>query len=145
MACVILIDVNILVYAKRLDAVDHAKFGAWLDDTYRTSAIVGYSELILSSVVRILSHPQVFREPTQLDEALEYVNSIREHPASTPVVAGSRHWNLFTGLCRSAGARGNLITDAYFAALAIEAGCEWITADRDYSRFAGLRWKHPLS
>jgi uncharacterized protein len=142
---VILIDVNVLVYAKRLDAVDHAKFEAWLDETYRASATVGYSELILSSVLRILSHPQIFREPTPLDEALEYVGNIREHSASMPVVPGSRHWNLFTGLCRSAGARGNLIADAYFAALAIEAGCEWITADRDYSRFDGLRWRHPLS
>jgi uncharacterized protein len=145
MVCMILIDVNVLVYAKRLDSTDHAKFETWLDETYRTSAVVGYSELILSSVVRILSHPQIFREPTQLDEALEYVGNIRGHPASMPVVAGSQHWSLFTGLCRSAGARGNLVTDAYFAALAIESGAEWITADRDYSRFPGLRWRHPLA
>jgi predicted nucleic acid-binding protein len=34
--------------------------------------------------------------------------------------------------------------DAYFAALAIEHGCEWITADRGFARFPGLRWRHPL-
>lgn len=28
--------------------------------------------------------------------------------------------------------------------MAIEAGCEWITTDRDYSRFKGLRWRHPV-
>jgi uncharacterized protein len=141
---VILIDVNVLVYAKRLDAVDHARFGAWLAQTYRTEATIGYSDIVLSSVVRILTHPQIFREPTPLDEALRYVGSIREHPASIPVAAGSRHWDLFTSLCRDAGAKGNLITDAYFAALAMEAGAEWITADRDYSRFPGLHWRHPL-
>jgi uncharacterized protein len=142
---VFLIDVNVLVYAKRLDAVDHSKFEAWLAQTYRTEGTIGYSDVVLSSIVRILTHPQVFREPTPLEEALRYVGNIREHPASTRVVAGSRHWDLFTGLCRNAGAKGNLITDAYFAALAIEAGAEWITADRDYSRFPGLHWRHPLA
>ena len=48
-------------------------------------------------------------------------------------------------LCEAPGAKGNLITDAYFAALAIESGAEWITTDRDYARFPGLRWRHPLT
>ena len=30
------------------------------------------------------------------------------------------------------------------AAPAIESGSEWITTDRDYSRFPGLKWRHPL-
>jgi len=34
--------------------------------------------------------------------------------------------------------------DAWFAALAIESGCEWITPDRDYARFPGLRWRTPF-
>lgn len=57
---------------------------------------------------------------------------------------GERHWEIFTRLCRSARARGNLVPDAYLAALAIESGTEWITTDRDYARFPGLRWRHPL-
>jgi hypothetical protein len=51
---------------------------------------------------------------------------------------------IFTDLCRAAGARGNIVPDAYFAALALESGSEWQTTDRDYSRFPGLRWRHPL-
>jgi hypothetical protein len=51
---------------------------------------------------------------------------------------------VFANLCRKASAKGNLIPDAYLAALAIESGSEWITADRDFSRFPGLRWRHPL-
>ena len=47
-------------------------------------------------------------------------------------------------LCSTAAAKGNLVPDAYLAALAIEAGCEWITTDRDFSRFPGLRWRSPL-
>ena len=40
--------------------------------------------------------------------------------------------------------KGGLVTDAYFAALAIESGSEWITTDPDYSRFPGLQWRHPI-
>jgi hypothetical protein len=39
--------------------------------------------------------------------------------------------------------RQGLVPDAHLAALAFESGCEWITIDRDYSRFHGLRWRHP--
>ena len=145
MDCVILIDVNILVYAKRLDSVNHTKFRAWLEEALASEAIIGSSELVLSSVVRILTHPQIFREPTQLSEALEYVVYLREHPVCVPVAPGARHWEIFTRLCKAAGAKGNLISDAYFAALAIESGAEWITADRDYARFPGLLWRHPLN
>lgn len=140
-----LIDVNILVHAKRLDSPDHLKFRTWLEETLRSESIIGLSQMVLSAVVRILTHPQIFPDPTQLDEALQYVNSLREHPACIPLSPGEGHWDIFTRLCRVAGAKGNLVSDAYFAALAIETGAEWITADRDFSRFPGLRWRHPLS
>ena len=57
---------------------------------------------------------------------------------------GPRHWEIVVDLCRRTAVRGNLVPDAYIAALAIESGCEWITTDRDYSRFPGLKWRHPL-
>lgn len=67
--------------------------------------------------------------------------------ASSPncviVSPGPRHWEIFQRLCRKAGARGNLVADAYMAALAIETRCEWITTDRDLSRFPGFRWRAP--
>jgi hypothetical protein len=141
---VILIDVNILVYAKRVDSPNHRMFRAWLEEFMLSDSIFGLSDLVLSSVVRILTHPQIFREPTHLHEALEYVNSLRGQPGCVVVSTGERHWEIFVRLCKAAGAKGNLISDAYFAALAIESDAEWITADRDYSRFPGLRWRHPL-
>ena len=58
---------------------------------------------------------------------------------------GERHWQIFERLCREASARGNLVPDAWLAALAIESGSEWITTDRDYTRFPGPRWRHPLA
>ncbi len=141
----ILIDVNILVYAKRQDSPHHTKFRTWLEEIVRSESVFGMSELVLSSVVRIITHPRIFGEPTQIDEALEYANAFREHPGCVLISPGERHWEIFTRLCKAAGAKGNLISDAYFAALAMESGAEWITADRDYARFPGLRWRHPLT
>lgn len=60
------------------------------------------------------------------------------------VSAGPQHWSIFARLCRESGARGDLVADAYLAAPAIEAGCGWVTTDRDFSRFRGLRWRHPM-
>jgi predicted nucleic acid-binding protein len=62
------------------------------------------------------------------------------------VIAGhDRHWEIFARLCRNAGATGNLVPDAYLAALAIEHGCEFVTCDKDFARFEGLRWRSPLN
>jgi len=60
------------------------------------------------------------------------------------VAPGERHWDIFGRLCREGGATGNLVPDAWLAALAIEWGCEFVTTDRDFARFPGLRWRHPL-
>jgi toxin-antitoxin system PIN domain toxin len=98
----------------------------------------------LSAFMRIVTHPRIFRTPTPLQEALRAVSTLRGQPNCVPISPGPRHWEIFADLCRKAEARGNLVPDAYLAALAIESGCEWITTDRDYSRFPGLRWRHPL-
>jgi toxin-antitoxin system PIN domain toxin len=141
----ILIDVNVMVYALRPDAVDHAKYRKWLEETLDSGSVCGLSDVALSGVVRILTHPRIFRDPTPLDVALGFATYLREHPGCVLVPTGERHWGIFARLCKVAGAKGNLISDAYFAALAIESGAEWITADHDYSRFPGLRWRHPLA
>jgi toxin-antitoxin system PIN domain toxin len=94
--------------------------------------------------MRVVTHPRVFRTPTPLDTALAFVAELRAQPNRVLVQPGARHWGIFERLCRESRARGNLVADAYLAALAIESGCEWVTTDRDYSRFAGLRWRHPF-
>jgi uncharacterized protein len=100
---------------------------------------------VLSGFLRIVTHPRVFALPTPIDDAIEFVTALREQPNCLPVEPGARHWDVFVTLCRDGQAKGNLVADAYLAALAIESGSEWITTDRDYARFPGLRWRHPLA
>lgn len=139
-----LVDVNVLVYAHREDALDHPRFRSWLEEWLDSEAAFGMSDLVLSGFVRIVTHPRVFTRPTPTPLALDFADAIRTRPNCAVVTPGSRHWEIFTRLCREAETRGNLVPDAYLAALAIESGSEWITTDRDYSRFSGLRWRHPF-
>ncbi len=139
-----LVDVNILVYAHRTDAPMHAQYRDWLDEMINADAAYGMSDLVLSGFLRVVTHPRVFRDPTPLETALAFITEVRERPNCVAVAPGDRHWELFTRLCRAVGARGSLVPDAYLAAMAIESGTEWITTDRDYARFPGLRWRNPL-
>jgi predicted nucleic acid-binding protein len=87
----------------------------------------------------------VFRTPTPLVDAIEFVEILRSMPQAVIVQPGRRHWDIFTKLCLEARATGNLIPDAYIGAIAIESGCEFVTTDRDFARFHGLTWRDPLS
>jgi hypothetical protein len=73
------------------------------------------------------------------------VRQVRAQPNCHLIGPGPRHWQIFTDLCQSLSATGNLIPDVWFAALAIESDCEWITTDSDYKKFPGLRSRHPLT
>jgi len=141
----ILPDVNVLVYAHRQDSTRHSDYREWLNQILRSDAAFGISDLVLSGFLRVVTHPRIFRDPTPLHIAMEFVASVRDHPNAVTLAPGERHWDIFQRLCREANAKGNLVADAYLAALAIETGAEWITTDRDYARFSGLRWRHPLN
>jgi hypothetical protein len=141
---VILLDVNVLVYAFRADTETHAPVRRWLEAAISSEEPYGVSDFVLSGFLRIVTHPKVFVEPSPLANAMEFAAAVRGRENAIPIAPGARHWEIFEGLCHSARVRGNLVPDAYLAALAIEAGCEWITTDHDYARFPGLRWRHPL-
>jgi hypothetical protein len=143
---VILCDVNVLVYAHREDAVNHERYATWLDEALDSEQAYGVSELVLSGFVRIVTNRRmVGAPPATIGEALAFANELREQPNAVLLSPGPRHWGIFERLCRDAGATGNLVPDTHLAALAIEHGAELITTDRDFARFDGLRWRHPLA
>jgi len=137
--------VNVLVYAHRADAPGHVQYREWLEAVINGPSAFAMSELVLSASLRIVTHPRIFNPPSPLEDALLFCRQIREQAHCVIIAPGPRHWDIFADLCRSVGAKGNLIPDAYLAALAIESGCEWITTDGDFSRFPGLRHRHPLA
>lgn len=140
----ILPDINVLVYAHRADAPNHTAYRRWLEDILNSDQSYGMADIVLSGFLRIVTHPRIFDPPSNMDAALAFANQVRNQPNCVPLDPGPRHWRIFIRLCEQAGVKGNLVPDAYLAALAIESGSEWITTDRDFSRFPDLKWRHPL-
>jgi len=134
---VILFDINVLVYAHREDAPDHNVDLEWLREAMGSEAAYGVSDLVLSGFLRVVTHPRVFRVPSPMKIALAFTHALRERPNCVLISPGSRHWEIFTNLCRTAGVKGNLVTDAYLAALARAHGGRLLTLDR------GLAAAHP--
>ena len=140
----LLIDANVLIYSFRQDDPQHTPLHRWLREALVSEASVGISELGLAALVRVLTHPRLAVAGTGLDEALKYADWLRDHPHTVVLTPGAQHWGIFKQLCRTVAARGNLVMDAYLAALAIENSAELISTDGDFARFPGLRWRHPL-
>ncbi len=139
-----LMDVNILVYAHREDVDKHDNYITWLESVINGNADYGYSELVLSGFLRIVTHPKIFETPTPIDEALKFVQQIKSQQNACRITPKERHWSVFEDLMMATNAKGNFIPDAYHAALAIESGCQWVTTDRGFKKFKGLKMKHLL-
>lgn len=139
----VLLDVNVLVTAMRQDAPRHDAIRSYVESLRSAPEPFGLSDQVLAGTLRVLTHPRVFSPPTPTKLAVAYVAALRETPNALLVAPGPRHWEIFLELLASSGATGNLVADAWHAALAIEHGCEWISDDADFARFQGLRWRRP--
>jgi uncharacterized protein len=138
------VDVNVLVYAHRPESPDHDGHRAWLDRARSERQPLGLPDATASGFIRVVTHPKIFREPTPLALALDFVDALRQSPATVPLQPGERHWAIFSDLCRQVGATGNVAPDAYLAAFAVENGATFMTADRGFTRFPALDVGHPL-
>lgn len=138
-------DVNVLIYAHRAESPDHELYADWLVRLAGGVEPFGLSELGASGFVRIVTNPRIWDEPTDTSDAIAFIDRLRARSNARPLTHGLASWEIFSDLCREARARGKLVADAYHAALAIEHGCEFVTTDGDFARFAGLRHRHPLA
>lgn len=137
-------DVNVLLYALREDTERHAEYRQWLQEALNGEEPVALLEPVLAAVLRIATHPSIFRPPTPRAVAEAFVDACLVAPAALALRSETRHWSIFRDLCRRADCRGNLVQDAWLAALAIEHQCVFVTSDRDFARFPRLQWQHPL-
>ncbi len=139
----ILPDVNVLVYAFRRDTEFHTACRKWLDQIVLGEALFGVSALVLSAVVRVTTNRHTYPNASSLEDAFGFCEDILGQPHCRRIEPGPQHWDIFRRLTIETNRRGPDVTDAWFAAIAIEHGCEWVTLDRDYGRFPGLRWSAP--
>lgn len=136
-------DVNVLIYAFRTDVPEHSMCRRWLDSVVSGDALFGLSPLALSAVVRITTNRRAFGTPSPTEDAFGFCEDLLGQPHCQIVEPGERHWGIFKRLCVETRTVGRRVTDAWYAALAIESGCDWITCDHDFARFPGLKWQMP--
>jgi toxin-antitoxin system PIN domain toxin len=137
-------DVNVLVGAFAPAHPDHAEYAQVVTRLAEGPEPYGLSELALSGFLRVATAPGVLDPPAPLETALEFVDSLADRPNARLLRPGLEHFHIFLRLLGEAGCRGKVVADAYHAALAIEHGCEWLSADADFMRFKDLRVRHPL-
>lgn len=140
-----LVDVNLLVYASDLGSPHHAAARAWWENQLRGSAPVGLGWISLLGFLRITTNPRAVFRPLPLGKALEFVDSWLTNPCVRLLEPTRGHWSALRKFLAIRGSGGNATTDAYLAALAVEHDCELVSCDADFARFPGLRWRNPLT
>jgi toxin-antitoxin system PIN domain toxin len=133
-------DVNVLLAGFRPDHTHHRLARRFLEEARAGTTAIGVSDVALAGLTRLATNPRVVVRPDPVDAVLDFVDVLLEPPAQL-LQAGSNHWTRFAGLCRHLHLRGNLVPDAYLAALALEQSAELITFDRGFGRYPGLRWR----
>lgn len=139
----LLLDVNVLIYAFRNDSARHDEYEAWLTGAAQSGEPIGIPELGLVGFIRIVTNPRVYRFPSSAEEGFSFLEALHRYENVFMALPGGEHRQIFRSLCPNVSG-GNDVTDAYLAALAIETGGEFVTADRGFGRFPGLRWRHPF-
>ncbi|WP_058189667.1 type II toxin-antitoxin system VapC family toxin [Terracidiphilus gabretensis] len=141
----IVIDVNLLIYAYDSATPEHAKARMWLEDVLSGSDLIGLPWLAVWAFLRVLTYPGQAGERLNMQTAVEIVQQWLEMPNVRLLNPGDRHWAILRDVLESGGVRGKLTSDAALAALTMEYGGVLHTNDRDFARFPGLRWVNPLA
>lgn len=142
----IALDTNILLHARREELAHHAAARALLGDLAEGHEPWALPWPCVYEFLRVVTHPRVFAPPTDLDTALDDLDSLLTSPSLVLLGEGVTHRSHLRRTVEAGRAIGNLAHDAHIAALALEHGVtELWTLDRDFARFPGLQTRNPFS
>jgi toxin-antitoxin system PIN domain toxin len=140
---VILLDVNVLVAAHRDDHPHHSTVAPWFAELTRGNERFTVPDFVWAAFVRIATNRRIFMVPTPLDDAFAFLHAVHGQPNHIAVSTDATHLSTFEELCRTCDATGDLASDAYLAAIAVELGATLVSLDRDFARFESLDWQRP--
>jgi toxin-antitoxin system PIN domain toxin len=144
-AAAILVDANLPVWAHHSQFERHDAAHVWWAHALETVPVVGIAWPTVLAFLRISTHPRAVSRPVSIERAWEVVDGWLARPNVRCPVPTDRHRAILADMLRGGKAAGNHISDAHLAALAIEWGLELVSADRDFARYPGLRWRDPLT
>ena len=141
----ILVDANLVMWAHHRQMPDHARARDWWAQTLTATPLVGIPWPTIIAFVRLSTHPRVLERPVGVQAAWDVVGGWLSRSNVRCPTPSDRHAALLGELLQDARATGNHVPDAHLAALAIEWGLELVSADGDFARYRGLRWRNPLA
>lgn len=140
-----LVDANILLYARDEASAAHEVARDWLEAHLNGPARVGLAWPSLVAFVRISTHPRAYAQPLPPRAAWQQVQDWLAAPAAWIPTPTQRHAEVLGRLLVRYELRANLVPDADLAALAYEHGLAVCSADTDFARFTEVRWVNPLA
>lgn len=141
----ILVDVNLLVYAVAAETIHHQAARSWLDAQLNGSARVGLPWPSLLGFLRLISNRRLFERALPVPVAWQVVVGWRAQECVWTPEPTPRHAAILGDLIGREVHRHDLVPDAHLAALAIEHGLVLCSTDGDFARFRQLRWRNPLA
>ena len=139
-------DVNVLVFAYRREAEHHERYAAWLAGLVGGRDELALVESVLTGFLRIVTNPRIFVDPAPTRDALLFVDALRGARRARQLAATTATWQRFAEIVGAdRHVRGNLVPDAWLAAIARSHGARLATNDRGFARFDGLDWFDPLA
>jgi hypothetical protein len=140
----VIVDANVLLYARNSSDPHHDAARAWLEDALNGPTRVGLPWQSLAAFVRITTNPRAMPNPLTPDDAWTQVEEWLAAPRSWVPKPSERYAEVFGRLVRTHDVRGPLVTDAQLAALALDHGVDVVSTDGDFARFSEIRWVHPF-
>jgi uncharacterized protein len=142
---VIAVDTNILIYAHRKDSPFHKAASVRMAELAAGNATWAVPWPCVHEFVAIVTNPRIYAQPTPLAQAIDQVDAWLESPTLTFLAEGEGHWGAVRALLVEGRIVGGKVHDARIAALCMQHGVrELWSADRDFSRFPGMRVVNPL-
>jgi len=138
------LDVNVLVYAFRQDSVKHEECRDWLSKQIRNRNGLVLIDIVLVGFLRICTHSKIFREPSSISEATNFLTVMISNPNVTLTSSTPETWHTFSRIVDKTNVQGNKISDAWLAAIAMERNVTWISTDSDFNLFPNLKLLNPF-
>jgi toxin-antitoxin system PIN domain toxin len=140
-----LVDANLILWAHHRQFAQHDAARSWWARLLSEQPLVGIPWPSILAFVRISTHPRALAHPLAIEDAWRIAEGWLSRPNVWTPVPTERHRTLLASLLVAGRASGNHVPDAHLAALAIEWGLELQSADRDFARYPGLRWRDPVT
>ena len=141
----IAVDSNILIYAHREDSPFHQAAFASLSTLTERGTTWAIAWPCLHEFLSVVTNTRIYRPATPIEIAFMEIDAWLESPNLVLLAETDRHLSDLREIAIAGRISGPLVHDARIAALCRQHGVSEIwSADRDFSRFPGLKIVNPL-